>query len=352
MRRRATRSEFLATQLDAIHRSPTWRTVPPGCAYNPDHPPFLLHLTSRLLQAAAASDGRTRIPHGGGAEGCRGGPGRRCRQNQRVSECPQTSARAGVCRAGSGAEESARRARRSTEGRADESVRRGQCCERAYCRGTCGCSPRGGSDGGAALRRNRAPHSSSPASPAPSGPGRSRKRGSMRRNRRVFALSRILFVSFFAVVTARAAEEGSNATAQTANEIFNWINFAIVASVLLWLCLKKAPGFFRRRAEAISSAITKAGSAKAAAEAQLREAENKLANIQKEIAELRAVAERESAAEVARIRAAAQTDAQKIAAAANAEMEGAESLLVQLLTPKAQESLISNFVKSLEGRPN
>jgi len=110
----------------------------------------------------------------------------------------------------------------------------------------------------------------------------------------------------------------------------------------------------------------------AAAEAQLREAKNKLANIQKEIAELRAVAERESAAEVARIRAAAQTDAQKIAAAANAEIEaaeragrlelkalaaqlaveGAESLLVQLLTPKAQESLISNFVKSLEGRPN
>jgi len=194
----------------------------------------------------------------------------------------------------------------------------------------------------------------------------------MTRNRRVFALSSILFVSFSAVITARAAEEGGNATAQKANEIFNWINFAIVAGVLLWLCLKKAPGFFGRRAEAIGSAITKAGSAKAAAEAQLREAENKLANIEKEIAELRAVAERESAAEVARIRAAAQTDAQKIAAAANVEIEaaeragrlelkalaaqlaveGAESLLVQLLTPKAQESLISNFVKSLEGRPN
>ncbi len=194
----------------------------------------------------------------------------------------------------------------------------------------------------------------------------------MTRNCRVFALSSILFVSFFAVATARAAEQGANATAQTANEIFNWINFAIVACVLLWLCWKKAPGFFRRRAEAIGSAITKAGRAKAAAEAQLREAESKLPNIQKEIAELRAVAERESAAEVARIRAATQTDAQKIAAAANAEIEaaeragrlelkafaaqlaveGAQSLLVQLLTPKAQESLISNFVKSLEGRPN
>jgi F0F1-type ATP synthase membrane subunit b/b' len=75
---------------------------------------------------------------------------------------------------------------------------------------------------------------------------------------------------------------------------------------------------------------------------------------------------------VDRLRAATQSDAQKIAAAAKAEIEaaeraarlelkalaanlavdGAESLLAKQLTPKAQESLISNFVKSLEGRPN
>ena len=96
------------------------------------------------------------------------------------------------------------------------------------------------------------------------------------------------------------------------------------------------------------------------------------ANLQKEVAELRSFAERESAAEVERLRAAAQSDAQKIAAAAKAEIEaaeraarlelkalvanlavdGAKSLLVKQLTPKGQESLISNFVKSLEGRPN
>lgn len=194
----------------------------------------------------------------------------------------------------------------------------------------------------------------------------------MTRNRRLLFATSVLFVVLFAAVSAHAAEEGSNAVTERATEIFKWINFAIVAGVLLWLCLKKGPAFFSGRAAAISSAIAKATAAKAAADAQLREAETKLANLQKEVAELRAFAARESAAEVERLRAATQSDALKIAAAAKAEIEaaertarqelkalaatlavnGAESLLAKQLTPKAQESLISSFVKSLEGRPN
>jgi F-type H+-transporting ATPase subunit b len=194
----------------------------------------------------------------------------------------------------------------------------------------------------------------------------------MKRNRRIFIAASSLFMVIFAAVSARAAEEGGNPAMERATEVFKWINFAIVAGFILWLCLKKAPAFFTGRAAAISSAITKATAAKAAADAQLREAETKFANLQKEVAELRAFAERESAAEVARLRAATQSDAQKIAAAAKAEIEaaeraarlalkalaanlavdGAESLLAKQLNPQAQEALISHFVKSLEGRPN
>jgi len=194
----------------------------------------------------------------------------------------------------------------------------------------------------------------------------------MTRNRRVLFATGVLFVVFFAAVSVQAAEESGNAAAERATEIFKWINFAIVAGVIVWVFGKLLPPVFRKKAEAISSAITNATNAKAAADAQLREAETRLANLQKEVAELRAFAERESAAEVERLRAATQTDAQKIAAAAKAEIEaaeraarlelkalaanlavdGAETLLAKQLTPKAQESLISNFVKSLEGRPN
>jgi len=194
----------------------------------------------------------------------------------------------------------------------------------------------------------------------------------MIRNRHRLFFACFLFVSLFAAAGAHAAEEGGSAASEKAAEVFKWINFAIVAGLILWLCLKKAPAFFSRRAAAISSAVTSATAAKAAADAQLREAETKLANLQKEVAELRALAERESAAEVARLRAATQSDAQKIAAAAKAEIEaaeraarlalkalaanlavdGAESLLAKQLNPQTQEALITSFVNSLEGRPN
>jgi F-type H+-transporting ATPase subunit b len=194
----------------------------------------------------------------------------------------------------------------------------------------------------------------------------------MTRNRRVLFAAGVLFVSLFAAVSSRAAEEGGNAATERATEIFKWINFAIVAGLIVWVFGKKLPSVFRARAEAVSSAITSATSAKAAADAQLRDAETRLANLQKEVGELRALAEKEATAEVERLRAATQNDAQKIATAAKAEIEaaeraarlelkalaanlavdGAESLLAKQLTPKAQESLISNFVKSLEGRPN
>ena len=176
---------------------------------------------------------------------------------------------------------------------------------------------------------------------------------------------------FVAAVSARAAEESGNATEQ-ANEIFKWINFVIVAGLIGWVFLKLTPPFFRKNAETISSAITKATEAKAEADRQLREAEEKLARLQKEVAQLRATAQREASAEAERIRNITQSDAQKMGLAGKAEIEaaeraarlelkviaanlavdGAESLLAKQLTPQAQESLLSAFVKSLEGRPN
>jgi len=194
----------------------------------------------------------------------------------------------------------------------------------------------------------------------------------MTRNRSLLFAVSALFVLLFAVVGTQAAEEGANSATERATEIFKWINFAVVAGVVVWVFGKLLPPVFRKRAEAVSSAITKATSAKAVADAQLLEAETRLANLQEEVAKIRAYAEKEAAAEVERLRAATQSDIQRIAAAAKAEIEaaeraarlelkalaanlavdGAESLLAKQLTPKAQESLISNFVKSLEGRPN
>lgn len=176
----------------------------------------------------------------------------------------------------------------------------------------------------------------------------------------------------FTAISVHAAEEGGNAAAERANEIFKWINFAIVAGLIAWVFLKLTPPFFRKNAETISSAISKATAAKAEAERQLREAEEKLAHLEKEVAELRATAQREMAAEAERLKAITQTDIEKVRLAAKAEMEaaeraarvelktiaanlavdGAETLLAEELTPQVQDSLVAAFVKSLEGRPN
>jgi len=181
-----------------------------------------------------------------------------------------------------------------------------------------------------------------------------------------------LLVVLFTALSALAAEESGNTTTARANEIFKWINFAIVAGLIAWVFLKLTPPFFRKNAENISSAITKATAAKAEADRQLREAEEKLARLEQEVAQLRATAQREATAEAERLRAITQSDIQKVGLAGKAEIEaaeraarlelkaiaanlavdGAESLLVRQLTPQAQDSLVAAFVKSLEGRPN
>jgi F-type H+-transporting ATPase subunit b len=182
----------------------------------------------------------------------------------------------------------------------------------------------------------------------------------------------LLLLLFVAALSAHAAEEGGNAATETATQLFKWINFAILAAILIWVFGKLTPPLFRKNAEAISSAITKAKAVKEEADRQLREAESKLANLEQEVKELRATAQREGSAEAERIRNVTRSDVQKVgvaakeeiaaaeraarlelkAIAANLAVDGAESLLARQLTPQTQESLVAAFVQTLEGRPN
>jgi F-type H+-transporting ATPase subunit b len=194
----------------------------------------------------------------------------------------------------------------------------------------------------------------------------------MRRSGTWKVLAGALTILLLTAISAQAAEEGGNAATERANEIFKWINFGIVAGLIAWVFLKLTPPFFGKNAETISSAISKATAAKAEADRQLREAEEKLARLEQEVAQLRATAQTEMIAEAERLKAITQSDIQRVGLAAKEEMEaavraarlelktiaanlavdGAESLLSEELTPQVQESLVAAFVKSLEGRPN
>jgi len=195
----------------------------------------------------------------------------------------------------------------------------------------------------------------------------------MKRALRMLLVAGAFSVMLFVAGAARAEEDTTNnARTQSAQEIFKWINFAIVAGAAVWLFGKVLPPKFRGNAEKINSAIAKATEAKAESDRLLREAEHKLANLEKVVAALQSEAQAQTRNEVERLRAATQADEEKIAAAVIAEVaaaeraaplelkalaaqlavDGAESLLAKQLTPKVQESLVSAFVKTLETRPN
>ncbi len=173
-------------------------------------------------------------------------------------------------------------------------------------------------------------------------------------------------------VMARAAEGASNPADQPIGTAFKWIHFVILAGLTYWVFAKLLPPVFRRNADNIDAAIAKATAARVVAEKQLQNAAAKLANLEKEIAEFRALAQREASAEIARLRLITKGDVEKIGTAAKTEIEaaeraarvelkalaaklavdGAESLVAEQMTPSVQEALISQFVQSLQGRPN
>ncbi len=192
---------------------------------------------------------------------------------------------------------------------------------------------------------------------------------------RLSKILRVIFclaVSIFAAMSAFAAEEGGSPANQPIGTTFKWIHFVILAGLAYWLFAKVLPPVFKRNAENISAAITKATAAKAEADRRLNEAAAKLASLEKEIAEFRAEALREAAAEAERLRNSARLDVEKIGAAAKSEIEAAEraarlelkaiaatlavddaeSLVAKQMTPAVQDALINNFVQTLQARPN
>jgi F-type H+-transporting ATPase subunit b len=179
-------------------------------------------------------------------------------------------------------------------------------------------------------------------------------------------------IGLLSATGAFGAEETGESSVNSTEMIFKWIHFAILAGLVYWVFGKLLPPVFRRNADNISSAITRATAAKAEAERKLQEAVAKMGNLEREIAEFRALAQRDAAAEVERLRAATVLDVEKIHAAAKAEIEAAEraarvelkelaaklavddaeTLVVKQMTPAVQEAMISSFVQSLQGRPN
>ena len=101
------------------------------------------------------------------------------------------------------------------------------------------------------------------------------------------------------------------------------LNFAVIAAVIVWAGFKYLPGMFRDRSAAIQKAMQEAQMASEDARRRLAEIESRLMKLDVEIGMMRDAAEREGAAEEARIQAAAEEDARKIVASAEQEIAAA-----------------------------
>lgn len=177
----------------------------------------------------------------------------------------------------------------------------------------------------------------------------------------IFALA--VFAAPVFAVTNPQEEAGS-----TTGWVYRWINFLILVAALVWVFAKKTPPYFRNRQKAIADAIAESARAQQEAQRQEREAEQKMAVLDSEVAELRTRSKRESGAEAERIRALAQDEAKRVAQSAQAEiraaeraaqmelkviaarvaLERAEALLGERISAQTESSLFNGFVAELE----
>lgn len=105
-----------------------------------------------------------------------------------------------------------------------------------------------------------------------------------------------------------------------------WLNFAVVAIVVVWAVRKTVPGMMRNRSVSIQQALEEARGASQDAKRRLADIENRLRQLDVEIGQMQAAAEKEAATEEARIQKTAEEDIRKVVLAAEQEIATAAKL--------------------------
>jgi len=184
------------------------------------------------------------------------------------------------------------------------------------------------------------------------------------RHPRIASLAALIFAALVFAAPAFAQEEGP--ATSTPGWIFRWLNFAIIFAAIIWAFSKAGP-YFRARAESIQAAVAEGTRAREEAEQKKRDAEARLANLDTEIAELKAQARRDAEADRERIKAMTREEAAKVERAADIEIaaaeraavlalkslaarlavERAEALLREQINPRADSGIVSGFVADL-----
>ncbi len=119
------------------------------------------------------------------------------------------------------------------------------------------------------------------------------------------------------------------------------LNFAIVVVVVLWAARKFLPAMFRNRSQSIQQALEEARAASQDANRRLANIETRLRQLDVEIGQMQATAEKEADAEEVRIHQAAEEDVRKVVLAAEQEIAAAAKQARRELTTHTADLAIA-----------
>lgn len=125
------------------------------------------------------------------------------------------------------------------------------------------------------------------------------------------------------------------------------LNFAIIAAIFIWAGRKFLPGIFRDRGASIQQALEEARVASQDANRRLADIENRLRQLDVEIGQMQANAEKEAVAEEGRIEKASEEDIRKVVLAAEQEIATAAKQARRELSTHTAELAIALAQKQI-----
>jgi F-type H+-transporting ATPase subunit b len=167
-----------------------------------------------------------------------------------------------------------------------------------------------------------------------------------------FASGAFLMVFLLAIPVLAAEGAEPDPAETTTGLIFRWLNFIIVFGGMGYLIAKHGGAFFRGNAKEIAASILEGTAAKAEAERELKQVEVKIARLDQDVAEMRAEAQRNWAAESERLHASGQAEIEKIANAAREELAASERAAQQQVREIAATMAVQRAAAMVSSKMN
>jgi F-type H+-transporting ATPase subunit b len=168
----------------------------------------------------------------------------------------------------------------------------------------------------------------------------------------VHTSSAILILFFLALPVFAAEGAEPDPADSTAGVIFRWLNFLIVFGGIGYLVASKGGAFFRGNAKEIAASIVEATAVKAEADRELREVEVKISHLNQDVADMRAEAQRNWAAESERLYKSGLTEIEKINQAARGELAASERAAQQEVREIAASLAVERAAALVSSRMN